>query len=113
MTAYSSSDAPWARSAFFDLYPMASLFKIITASAALETKRITPDTVVEFRGRGHDDFSDEILRLFDWMGRFRRDFLRLAFFNIPNAVVSRVFLGRGFAHSLLQFFKERHGEFKM
>lgn len=31
-------------------------------------------TVVEFLGRGHEDFHDEILRIFDWMGRFRRDF---------------------------------------
>ena len=31
-------------------------------------------TVVEFQGRGHDGFSDEILRLFDWMGRKQRNF---------------------------------------
>ncbi|MBN1395952.1 MAG: peptidase [Pirellulales bacterium] len=31
-------------------------------------------TVVEFRGRGEEHFSDEILRLFDWMARYRRDF---------------------------------------
>ncbi len=31
-------------------------------------------TVVEYLGRGHEDFSDEILRLFDWMGRMRRSF---------------------------------------
>jgi hypothetical protein len=31
-------------------------------------------TVVEYRGRGHEHFSDEILRIFDWMGRKRRDF---------------------------------------
>jgi len=31
-------------------------------------------TVVEYRGRGHEHFSDEILRLFDWMGRYKRDF---------------------------------------
>ena len=31
-------------------------------------------TVVEFRGRGHENFSDEILRLFDWMGNLKRDF---------------------------------------
>jgi predicted esterase len=30
-------------------------------------------TVVEYLGRGHEHFSDEILRLFDWMGRFRRN----------------------------------------
>ena len=31
-------------------------------------------TVVEYRGRGHEDFYDEILRMFDWMSRFRRNF---------------------------------------
>jgi dienelactone hydrolase len=31
-------------------------------------------TVVEYQGRGHEHFSDEILRLFDWMGRFKRTF---------------------------------------
>jgi predicted esterase len=31
-------------------------------------------TVVEYLGRGHDSYSDEIQRLFDWMSRFKRDF---------------------------------------
>lgn len=31
-------------------------------------------TVVEYEGRGHELFSDEIQRLFDWMSRFRRNF---------------------------------------
>ena len=31
-------------------------------------------TVVEYQGRGHEEFSDEILHLFDWMGRYHRDF---------------------------------------
>ena len=31
-------------------------------------------TVVEFLGRGHENFYDEILRIFDWMDRFKRDF---------------------------------------
>ena len=30
--------------------------------------------MVEYRGRGHEDFYDEILRIFDWMGRFHRNF---------------------------------------
>jgi cell division protein FtsI/penicillin-binding protein 2 len=51
MTSYSSVDPGWPRKAYFDLYPMASLFKIITASAALENKRINPDSVIEFRGK--------------------------------------------------------------
>jgi predicted esterase len=31
-------------------------------------------TMVEYLGRGHEHFSDEILRLFDWMERFKRNF---------------------------------------
>jgi predicted esterase len=31
-------------------------------------------TVSEYIGRGHENFSDEIQRLFDWMGRRKRDF---------------------------------------
>ena len=31
-------------------------------------------TVVEYLGRGREHFYEEILRLFDWMGRFHRDF---------------------------------------
>ena len=33
-------------------------------------------TVAEFLGRGHEHFADEILRLFDWMGRLKRNFAR-------------------------------------
>jgi predicted esterase len=36
-------------------------------------------TVVEYQGRGHEHFSDEIIRLFDWMGRYRRDFFNKDF----------------------------------
>ncbi|NCY02728.1 MAG: peptidase, partial [Planctomycetia bacterium] len=31
-------------------------------------------TYVEYRGRGHEHFSDEIMRIFDWIGRRRRTF---------------------------------------
>ena len=36
-------------------------------------------TVVEYRGRGHEDFYEEILRLFDWMRHFHRDFFPRSF----------------------------------
>ena len=55
LTSYSAIEPQWSEGAFFNLYPMASLFKIITASAALEAKRITPETVVEFRGRSYSE----------------------------------------------------------
>lgn len=31
-------------------------------------------TIVEFQGRGHEHYYDEILNLFDWMSRCKRDF---------------------------------------
>ncbi|HUY93040.1 MAG TPA: peptidase [Pirellulales bacterium] len=31
-------------------------------------------TIAEYQGRGHENFSDEIQRLFDWTNRYRRDF---------------------------------------
>lgn len=37
-------------------------------------KRGFDTTVVEYEGRGHDDFHEEVLRMFNWMSRFRRDF---------------------------------------
>ncbi len=55
MTAYSSIDPAWARRSMYDLYPMASLFKIITASAALENHKITPESVIEFRGNAYSE----------------------------------------------------------
>jgi len=51
MTSYSSVDPSWSARAYYDTFPMASLFKIVTASAALENRRINPQTVVSFRGR--------------------------------------------------------------
>ncbi len=55
MTAYSSIDPDWAKQSVYQLYPMASLFKIITASAALENHKITPESVIEFRGGSYSE----------------------------------------------------------
>ena len=55
MTAYSSIDPLWAQQSVYQLYPMASLFKIITASAALENHKITPESVIEFRGGSYSE----------------------------------------------------------
>jgi hypothetical protein len=38
-----------------------------------------PCTVVQYKGRGQDSFSDEILRIFDWMKLCRREFPRKSF----------------------------------
>lgn len=55
MTSYSSVDPGWVKRSAYDLYPMASLFKIITAAAALESNKITPESVVEFRGKNYSE----------------------------------------------------------
>lgn len=55
ITAYSSIDPGWAKRSVYELYPMASLFKIITASAALESHKITSESVIEYRGNSHSE----------------------------------------------------------
>ena len=55
MTSYSAIDPGWSKRSAYELYPMASLFKIITASAALESHKITPESVIEFRGGSYSE----------------------------------------------------------
>lgn len=50
MAGHSSLAPDWTQQAPYQLYPMASLFKMVTAAAALENGVINPDTVLEFRG---------------------------------------------------------------
>lgn len=48
--SYSSVSPEWGANAAFNVYPMASLFKIVTAAAAFEYCRATADTLLHFRG---------------------------------------------------------------
>lgn len=50
MVSHSSQDPSWPSRSYYQLYPMASLFKIITASAALEHQQVSADTPFQFRG---------------------------------------------------------------
>ncbi|HBA88649.1 MAG TPA: penicillin-binding protein [Geobacter sp.] len=49
--SHSSVQPGWEQKANYNLYPMASLFKIVTATAALEEKKVSPDTPFAFNGR--------------------------------------------------------------
>ena len=49
--SHSSAQPGWEKDACYNLYPMASLFKIVTATAALEEKKVTADTPFYFNGR--------------------------------------------------------------
>lgn len=55
ITGYSSIDPAWEQQSYFKLYPMASLFKIITAAAALELKKVGPETLFEYRGSSYSE----------------------------------------------------------
>ncbi len=65
MVSHSAVDPAWEKKAFYQIYPMASLFKIITAAAALEQKKVSPETVVAFNGR----LTSENPRYWDPRGR--------------------------------------------
>jgi len=49
--SHSSVQPGWEKNAYYNVYPMASLFKIVTASAALEERKVTADTPFAFNGR--------------------------------------------------------------
>ena len=49
--SHSTAQPGWERDAYYNLYPMASLFKIVTATAALEEKKVSADTPFAFNGR--------------------------------------------------------------
>jgi len=49
--SHSSAQPGWEKGANFNVYPMASLFKIVTATAALEEKKVSADTPFAFNGR--------------------------------------------------------------
>jgi penicillin-binding protein A len=51
LAGYSAVDPTWVQRSCYNLYPMASLFKIVTAAAALEQKKVSPTTVLPFGGR--------------------------------------------------------------
>ncbi|RQW78280.1 MAG: penicillin-binding protein [Geobacter sp.] len=51
LAGHSSIDPAWEHRGTFGLYPMASLFKIVTAAAALEEKKVSADTIFAYNGR--------------------------------------------------------------
>lgn len=55
MTGYSHADPQWSQDAYFRLYPMASLFKIITAAAALEQNKVGPHSEYRFTGYSYSE----------------------------------------------------------
>jgi predicted esterase len=70
----------WENAAYVPLYFVAGELdgRSVAANAPVWNKYLrTPGidaTVAEYKGRGHEPFHDEVLALFDWMGRKTRQF---------------------------------------
>lgn len=55
MASHSAASPGWEERSFYGVYPMASLFKIITATAALEQGKVNPDTVIPYNGGSYSE----------------------------------------------------------
>lgn len=51
LEGYSFLNASWGENSCFGIYPMASLFKMVTAAAAFEQRKAGPETMVAFAGK--------------------------------------------------------------
>ncbi len=73
---------------FWKAYPAASLFKVVTAAAALESARLNPDSVLTYTGRAHTlyrrDLKDKTYR---WSNRVS---LEKAFARSINSVFGKI-----------------------
>lgn len=74
-------------------FPAASIFKIVTATAALDKYELTPDTIVMFNGGNHTLYKKNVMsdKVNKWT---RRIALREAFARSYNTVFGRVALER-------------------
>ncbi len=74
-------------------FPAASVFKIITATAALDRYKVTPDTLVMFNGGNHTLYKKNVMS--DKKNRWSREItLRDAFARSINTVFGRLTLER-------------------
>jgi len=85
----SYNEAPEQPEAFFwKAYPAASLFKIITAAAAIESGILEPDSVLDYTGRNHTLYRRDLeQKVYPWSNRVT---LRNAFALSVNPVFGKI-----------------------
>lgn len=91
MNSYQKDDAHAPNLALRGTFPAASVFKIVTATAALDKYDVTPDTIVRFNGGNHTLYKRNVMS--DKVNRWTRKMaLREAFARSVNTVFGRLTL---------------------
>lgn len=89
MVSYSKNKDIRENLALRATFPSASVFKVVTAAAAIEGHQLSPDTVVPFNGRKHTLYRSQILN--PKSSRFTQYMtLREAFAHSVNTVFGRI-----------------------
>jgi penicillin-binding protein A len=123
MVSYVASDQKFAKSnlALQATFPSASVFKVVTAAAAIETQKFSADTVIHFNGANHTLFRGNILH--DRQNRWSRNatlkeafaksintvFGRVGAYNVGSAEMSEYASRFGFNHPILADFPIQEG----
>jgi hypothetical protein len=62
LISYSRDKGSHGNLALRATFPSASVFKVVTATAAIESKKVAPETVIPFNGRNHTLYRGQILK---------------------------------------------------
>jgi cell division protein FtsI/penicillin-binding protein 2 len=89
LTSYMRANEDWGNLALRSVYPAASVFKMVTATAAMDSGLANPDTVVPFNGKSTTLYKKQVLQHKDnkWT---RYPTLKEAFAKSMNPVFGRL-----------------------
>ena len=89
LNSYSAKPNPMGHLALRSTYPAASLFKIVTAAAAIDSQKASPDTVISFNGGYHTLYRRNVttLKKDRWM---REMSMKEAFAKSVNTVFAKI-----------------------
>lgn len=89
LSSYVKDGTPWGNLALRNSYPAASVFKMITAAAALDQNLLEPDSVLRYNGKKTSLYKKQVLKHKDnkWT---RRPTLTKAFAESINTVFARI-----------------------
>ena len=89
LNSFIKDGSPWGNLTLRNSYPAASVFKMITAAAALDQNLLEPDTVLRYNGKKTSLYKKQVLKHKDnkWT---RRPTLTKAFAESINTVFARI-----------------------